>query len=44
VTNDLAFKATFVPEPGTWVLLGVGLAMLACAGRYRMEIGRRQSC
>ena len=44
VTNDLAFKATFVPEPGTWALLGFGLALLAFASGRQLAIHRRRDC
>lgn len=33
--DNVTFRVTPVPEPGTWVLTGAGLALLGVAGRRR---------
>jgi hypothetical protein len=40
--NDFAFKATFVPEPETYLLLGGGLLAIGLTGRYRRRVTARR--
>lgn len=39
--GDVAYEATVVPEPGTWVLMAFGLVLLACVRSVRARKRRR---